>query len=343
MFSKKLSIKDVAKEAKVSISTVSYVVNNKRFVGEERKKRVLEAVEKLNYRPNIIAKGLRTKKIRAIGVLASDLNPYYSQVIKGMEEVARKRNYILILGCTFYDPTEEKRQMDLLLNNFIEGIIFLCGYDSFEHLKIVYDNKIPIVVVDREICNSPIPSVLIDNFLAMKKATNYLISLGHKEIGYITFCFDNQTTVRKRYEGYLAALKENNINYDQRLTVINNSIRLNEEKGTYKILKELLKKNPKPSAFLTLADNIAIGLIKALKELGLKIPDDVSVMGFGDEENISEFCDPSLSTIRQPNKLMGQTSMNLLIDIIEKKKIQNKNIILPTELIIRESAKKMNK
>jgi len=341
MEKKKSTIKDIAEKANVSISTVSYVLNNTRFVGPERKKKVLDAAEELNYTKNIIAQGLRTKKIGAVGVLVSGLSPYYSEVISGMEEVARKEGYRLILGCTYYDPEEEKKQMEMLQNNFIEGIIYLCGYDNVEHLKKEYSLNTPIVVVDREIENNVFPSVLVDNFSSMKKATNYLINLGHRKILYVSFPYDNQTTVRRRYEGYCEALRENNIKLDPALLIINDLLRLEGTKGAYNIFKELLKEQKDFSAIMTIADNLAIGAIRALRELGLMVPEDVSVMGFGDTEGVSEYSNPTLSTIKQPSKLMGETSMNLLIDLIRKKKINNKNIILPTKLIIRESTKEL--
>jgi len=208
-------------------------------------------------------------------------------------------------------------------------------------LKKEYSLNTPIVVVDREIENNVFPSVLVDNFSSMKKATNYLINLGHRKILYVSFPYDNQTTVRRRYEGYCEALRENNIKLDPALLIINDLLRLEGTKGAYNIFKELLKEQKDFSAIMTIADNLAIGAIRALRELGLMVPEDVSVMGFGDTEGVSEYSNPTLSTIKQPSKLMGETSMNLLIDLIRKKKINNKNIILPTKLIIRESTKEL--
>jgi len=334
---KKPSIKDIAAESGVAISTVSHVLNKTKFVSEKTTKKVLKVVNKFDYKPNIIARGLRIKSTRTVGVIVPDIAmPFFAQVIRGMEEVARKRKYTLILGCTFYDIGEEKRQVDALINQFIDGLIFFCGYDCPNHIKNIYEQNIPVVVVDREIGDSKISSLLINNILAMKSAVDYLVSLGHKEIGYITFSFENQTTVKDRYEGYCKGIKENNLSYNPDIVFINDIIRLNELEGTYSIVKELLKKKKMPTAFITLSDFFAIGLIKALKEMGFRVPQDVSVVGFNNEI-VCEFSDPSLTTIKQPKKLMGQTAMNLLIDIIEGKLVENKNIILPTELIIRKS------
>lgn len=334
---KKPSIKDIAAESGVAISTVSHVLNKTKFVTKETEKKVRKAVKKLDYRPNIIARGLRTRSTKTIGVMLPDIsNIFFSQVLRGMEEIARKRQYTLIIGCTFYDIKEEERQVNVLIDKFIDGHIFFCGYDSYDHIKEVYNQNIPVVVVDREIKDNNIPSVLVDNVSAMEKAVDYLCDIGHKKIGYISFPFKNQTTSRNRYKGYCRSLKKHNISYNPDYVIIDGSINLNELKGTYNIMRNILNQKKPPTAFATQADFIAIGLIKALKEKKYKVPFDISVCGFNNEIT-SEFSEPPLTTVKQPKKLMGQTAMNLLIDIIEGKPVENKNIILPTELIIRES------
>lgn len=334
---KRSSIKDVGREAGVSISTVSSVINKNKFVSEEREKRVLAAIKKLKYKPNIIARGLRTKSTRAVGVILPDIaQPFFAQVIRGMEEAARNRDYTLILGCSFYDIAEEERQINILMNHFVDGIIFFCGYDSHDHIRMVYDSGIPVVVTDREIGNTMMPSVLIDNALAMEQVIDYFAKLGHREIGYLSFSFDNQTTTRKRYEGYLSGLKKNGLKYDPKQVMIDDSIRMNEFSGAYNVVKELLQKKSMPTAFATLADYLAIGLIKALKEMGKRVPQDVSVIGFNNEI-VSQFSEPPLTSVKQPKKLMGKMAMDLLIDMVEGKEIKDKKIVLPTRIIERGS------
>lgn len=331
------SIKDIAKEAGVVISTVSNVINKTRFVKPETRNKVLKAIKKLNYRPNIIARGLRTKSTRAIGVIVPDISsPFFSQVIRGMEEVARNRGYTLILGCTFYDVEEEERQMNVLIDQFIDGLIFFCGFNNYDHIKKINERKVPVVVIDREVNDPKIPSVLINNALAMEMAVDYLCSFGHKEIGYLTFSFKEQGTVRKRYTGYCNGLKKNKIQYNPKFVIIDESIRLREIEGTYTVVKKFLEKGYVPTAFITIADFLAYGLIKALKEEGYKIPSDISVVGF-DNIVFSNFVDPPLTTVKQPKKLMGSKAMSLLLDIVEGKKIKNKNIVLPTQIVERES------
>ena len=334
---KKTSIKDIAKEANVAISTVSHVINETKYVTDETREKVIKAIKKLNYRTNIIARGLRTKSIRTIGVLLPDISqPFFAQVLRGIEETARNRNYTLIMGCTFYDIEEEERQMNSMIDQSIDGLIFFCGYDTYNHIKKAYESNIPVVVLDREISDKKVPAVLIDNTLAMQKAVEYLIKLGHREIGYISFPYENQTTVRKRYEGYLRALENNGINFNSDFVIIDNQLRLDELKGTYSVVRTKINETRIPTAYVTLADFLALGVIKALREFGLAVPDDVSVMGFNNEI-ICEFSDPPLTTVKQPKKMMGKTAADLLIDIIESKKIESNRIILPTEIVERNS------
>jgi LacI family transcriptional regulator len=214
----------------------------------------------------------------------------------------------------------------------------LCGYDHYENIKKIKSENIPLVLVDREVEDISIPSVLVDNKLAIKSAVDYLYELGHKEIGYLSFSFNDQTTVKKRYEGYLSGLKNNNLKFNPDLVIIDDSIKLNEIKGTKEIVQSKFKDKKPPTAFVSFSDIPAFGLIKALELLGYKVPEDISVTGYA---NISfcEFFKPSLTTVKHPKKVLGRTSMDLLLNIIEDKKIKNKNIVLPTEIIARESTK----
>jgi DNA-binding LacI/PurR family transcriptional regulator len=172
---------------------------------------------------------------------------------------------------------------------------------------------------------------------AVEKAVDYLVGLGHKDIQYLSFSPTNHHVAKERCDGFVRGLKKNGIPFNSENFIIDDSLRLNEMKGTYDLVKKLFKNNRKiPTAFLVLADVFAFGLIKGLKELGLKIPKDVSVMGF-DNNVICEYLDPPLTTIDWQEKQVGMESVNLLIDIIEGKKIENKNIFLSTEIVERKS------
>jgi LacI family transcriptional regulator len=335
-----ISIKDVAKEAGVSISTVSNALNNSRYVKEETKKRINEVAERLKYTPNIIARGLKTKSTNTVAVIVPDIsNQFFAQVIRGVEEIARLRNYNVLLVCTYYDVLQEKTSIENLKKQFIDGFIFISGYDSSDHIRELNDNNFPVVVADRELEDTKVPSVLIDNFYAMKEVVNYLYDLGHNKIGYISYTYDNQTTVRKRFEGYCEGLKENKLDYNPDMVVISETLRLNELQGSHEAVRKIIKCKSIPSVIMTASDFIAVGVIEALKDLKIKIPEEISVIGF-DNILISQYNSPLLTTVKQPKEKMGAIAMNLLLDIIEGKKIKDRNIVLPTKLIVRRSVAK---
>ncbi|HEY5589042.1 MAG TPA: LacI family DNA-binding transcriptional regulator [Candidatus Paceibacterota bacterium] len=335
------SIKDVAKEAGVSIATVSNALNNSRYVKEETKKRIDEIAKRLNYTPNVIARGLKTKSTNTVAIIVPDIaNQFFAQVIRGAEEVAKLRKYNVLLICTYYDVLEEKTSAETLKKQFIDGVIFISGENSFDYIKELNDDNFPVVIADRELEDMKIPSVLVDNFHAMKKVVNYLYDLGHRKIGYISYRYNNQTTVRKRFEGYCDGLKENKLDYDPNIVVISETLRLNELEGSREVVRKILKSKSIPSVIMTASDLIAVGVIKALTELKVNIPEGMSVVGY-DNILMSQYTSPLLTTVKQPKKKMGAAAMNLLLDIIEGKKIKSRNIILPTKLIKRQSVAKL--
>lgn len=334
-------IKDVARKAGVSISTVSNALNNSRYVKKETKERILEIAKNLNYTPNIIARGLKTRSTNTVAVIVPDIsNQFFAQVIRGVEEVARQRKYSILLACTYYDVLEEKKSIENLRKQFVDGFVFVSGYNSFDHIKELNDDKVPVVVADRELGDIKVPSVLVDNLGAMRDTVNYLHGLGHKRIGYISYTYNNQTTVEKRFKGYRKGLKENKLNFDPDLVIISKNLRLNELEGSFEAVKKIITSKNIPSVIMTASDFIAVGVIRALKELKFKIPEEISVMGF-DNIMMSQYTDPLLTTIKQPKRQMGTTAMNLLLDIIEGKRIKEKNIMLSTELVERQSVAKL--
>ncbi|MDD5660213.1 MAG: LacI family DNA-binding transcriptional regulator [Actinomycetota bacterium] len=342
--SKSPSIRDIAKEAGVAISTVSYVVNNKDLVADDTKKKVLKAVDKLGYKPNFIARSLRTRKTNTVGVIVYDIsNPFVAQIVRGMEEIVKTRSYIMVLGCTFNNASEEERQINVMVNQFIDGLLIVSGSDNENIYKKILAKKLPLVFVDRELEKLPSTSIIIDNALAMEKAVDYLFSMGHRQIGYISYPMGKQTTIKQRYSGYVRGLEKNNLAYNSDYVIMDEKFTDKELEGkdmdiTFKLMQDFIKTRKLPTAFITISDIIAYGLIKALKDNNIKVPDDVSVIGF-DNIMFDDYMSPPLTTVKQPKKMMGITGMNLLLDIIEGKNTENKRIILPTEIIKRQSVK----
>jgi LacI family transcriptional regulator len=339
---KNISIKDIARYAGVAISTVSNVINNKDLVTEKTRKKVLRTIDKLGYKPNILAQSLRTKRTKTVGVIVYDIsNPFVAQIVKGMEEVAKKRGYIMVLGCTFNDMAEEERQVSVLLNQFIGGLLIVSGGDNTAIYKKVARKKVPVVFVDRELEDIGNACVIIDNVQAAKSAVDYLVSLGHREIGYISYPIGNQTIVRNRYKGYCKGLESNGISYNEDFVIIDDAYKDQELEGkdmdiTFDLMKDYISKKKLPTAFITISDIIAYGLLKALRVNNIKVPEEVSVIGF-DNIIFDDYVCPPLTTVKQPKKLMGITGMNLLLDIVEGIGGEKQKVILPTRIIVRES------
>lgn len=334
---KKASIKDIAKEAGVTISTVSHVLNDSKNVTPPTAEKVRNAVKKLGYRPNRIARSLRTRSTEAVGVIVPDIkNPFYAIIIQEMERVARQRGFTLILGCTFYDLEEEKHQMQVLMDQFVDGLIFFGGYDCVEHLQYALERNIPVVSVDREIDDPSIPAVLVDNVSATETVVDYLAGRGHRDIGYITFTFDRQTVVRHRYEGFRNGLEKNGLSYNADFVIIDDYTKLKETAGTYELVIKRFADGPLPTAFVTISDLFAYGLIRGLREFGCSVPEDVSVTGFRDNR-IGDFFIPKLTTMVQPMEKMGASGMNMLLDLIEQKELPETKIIFHAELLEQDS------
>jgi len=337
----KTTIKDIAKEARVSICTVSRVLNNKKYISKNTKKKVFDAVEKLEYRPNVIARSLRTKKTKTIGIIVPDISePYIAKIVKTMEKSARKRGYTIILGCSFYELKEEEYQAEALIDKVIEGLIFFGGYDNYEHVRKIKDKRVPLVLVDRIVDIDGLPTVQYDNKNTVGSAVDYLCKLGHKKICYIGITLKNHSVLNERFKGYQEALKKNNLLFSKDMVLLDDSILLIKETNYYNMVFNFLKEKDTPTAIIGPGDIYGPVLIKAIKDSKLSVPEDISIISLGDT-GVNNYLQPPLTSIDLKEELLGSSAINLLIDILEKKKIQNKKIICPTELIIRDSVKKL--
>ena len=333
---KQYKMEEIAEMAGVSIATVSNAINNTRKVKDKTKENILKIVNELNYKPNVSARSLKMKRSRSVAVVMPDIaNPVFAQHIEGIEEVARIRDYEVLIIFTYYDISKEKSYVEDLIGRTSGSFIFVSGFDNYDYMMYLFRNKIKFVLLDREITDKRIPSVTIDNFTAMKNMVNFLIKNGHRRICYVSYPLTNLIAVKKRFQGYRAALKENNINFDQENVVIDDLL-LNELNCPYSRLKEIIQSKNFPTALVASSDYIGIALIKLLKQMKIRVPEDISVAGF-DNIIIGNYIEPSLTTVNQPAREMGKMAMNLMIDLLEGKKIINKNIVFPTEFIERQS------
>jgi len=328
----KVTIKDVAKKANVSITTVSRVINKiEGYTNEETKKRILKVIEELDYKPNALARSLVTKRTKTIGLILPDIsNPFFPSIAKSVEDLVNELGYNLIL-CNSYDDTEkEANYINVLKEKCVDGILLSSKQtkDKYD----IYKDDIPMVFIDRKPEVEVKYGVFVDNYNGAYNATKHLIDLGHRSIACITGPKNINTTI-ERLRGYKDALIDNHIECDE--TIIKSNDYAIE--GGYEAAKDLIK-NHNITAIFTHDDLMACGVYKAAKELSYKIPDDISVVGF-DDITLVEFLDPPLTTIKQPTEDIGKVSVEILMDLIENNKIQGKIISLDTELIVRESTK----
>lgn len=328
------SMKDVAKLAGVSISTVSRVVNKQNFpIDEATKRKVLDAIRKLNYKPNLLAKGLRLKSGRLIGLVVPDFVPLhaFANIIKYVEEFALDHDFNLILGNNQDNADIEERFIDSLIRRSVDGIIFSRVSDESRVLKILYQRNIPIVVIDRALEDESVPSVVLDNARAGELAAEHFVSLGHRQIGCITGPL-NIALCRERLKTFKQVLMRHHLVLGDGC-VCEGDFKL--ESGM-KGMASLLQNCPGITAVWAQNDVMAAGVMKELHKQGRQVPGDVSVMGM-DDVSLATMITPALTTIKQPFKEMSQKAVELIVKQKEGLTETDKRIVVDPVLIVRET------
>lgn len=329
------SIKDVAREAGVSIATVSRVLNDVDVVNEDTKKKVTEAIKKLGYRPNIVARSLKTQRTRTIGIVIPDISSqFYPEIVRGAEDVANIYNYNIILCNTDLDANKEKDYLRVLREKMVDGVIYMSNCLAPSILELMKELNFPTVLVETRDKEKTFPSVTIDNEMAAYDAVNYLAKKGNKNIVYIGVNPKIQNAGALRYKGYERALKENGLSVDEDRVYFGG---LKSNDG-YEAMKKILSKS-KVDAVFCASDEIAMGAINLLREKGIQVPKSVDVIGF-DNIYSSEIFYPKLTTVEQPMYDMGSVGMRMLIKKINKKKIEQEHYVLPYRIVERDSCKK---
>ena len=339
-----VTIKDIARELNISPSTVSRALKDHPDISVDTKKAVNALAEKLNYQPNIVALNLRQKKTNTIGVIIPELvHFFFSTVISGIEDVAYQAGYNVILAQSNESYTREVAHVKALFNSRVDGMLLSLSRETtnFDHVESIISKGVPIVFYDR-MYNSPTSSkVIVDDYAGAKEAVNHLISQGCKNIAHLVGA-PNLIISIDRLRGYKDALRDNKIEIKEELIFSCDSGTFEEGKT---VTQKLLNSKLKIDAIFANNDPMAMGAMMAIKEKGLKIPQDIAIIGFSNWF-FGELMEPSLSTIDQPGFEMGQEAARLLIRQIEMKdKDQYEPIeevkILKTRLIIRESSLKM--
>lgn len=329
------SIKDVAREAGVSIATVSRVLNDIDVVNEDTKKKVKDAIKKLSYRPNIVARSLKTQKSSTIGIIIPDIsNQFYPEIVRGCEDVANIYNYNIMLCNADLDVDKEMEALRILKEKMIDGVIYMSNSIEQNIISLIKELEMPTVLVETTDADGIFPSVSIDNVMAASDAVKYLINKGNKKIAYVGTTTEKVNALSKRYTGYKKGLTEMEINLDKDLVYFGGV----KARDGYAGINTILDKKAEVDAVFCASDEIAMGVINALRDKGIKVPGDVDVMGFDDIYSASIFY-PKLTTVSQPMYDMGSVSMRMLIKSINNLVVEEKHFILPYRIVERDSCK----
>lgn len=329
-----VTLKDIAKKAKVTSATVSMVINNKPNISEGTREKVLKIASELNYYPNAIARGLATKKANAIGVIVPNLaSSYVVRILQGIKSTNKDINYTVQLFDTIgQKETESQLFQRLARERRIDGAILIGVACSEDELRVFRDESVPSIVVARK--SDSLDSVYANNKQGAVDATSYLIGKGHSKIACVV-CNKKNLPMGERLDGYKKSLKMNDIVFHDTLVFEVDNDTMANGKAIYSEISNSIF-NP-TALFVPAGDMVAIGIIKEAKKAGLSIPGDLAIVGF-DDLPAAEVVEPTLTTIRQPKLEMGDHAIDILIDKIEGRELNITHKELQTKFILRDSA-----
>ncbi|HEW91252.1 MAG TPA: LacI family transcriptional regulator [Thermotogaceae bacterium] len=329
---KYVTIKDIARIAGVSVNTVSRALNNKPDINQETKKRILEIADELGYVKNFTASSLKQSKSRIIGVVIADnSNPFYAEVLKGIEAAARKYGYQIILCNTERDYKIEKDMIKILIGRRVDGLIVGPVQTKDDDIRMLENMNFPTVILGRHFNDIEIDEIYNDEVKGGYLATKHLIDRGRRKIVMLNG-FLEKSPAKMRLEGYQKALEDSNIPFDESRVFIGDIDFLDGYERTL----ELIEKGIDFDGVFCYNDIMAFGAIKALRENGFKIPEDVSIVGY-DDVLYSELVNPPLTTVRIKKYELGFEAMRMLISRLKGRRKRIKKIVLDVELVIRES------
>ncbi|NIJ46475.1 LacI family transcriptional regulator [Wenyingzhuangia heitensis] len=335
MKNSKPTIHDISKALNINSSTVSRALNNSPRVSKKTKDLILKKAKELGYQKNTLASNLRTNKTNTIGIIVPRISRnFFSSVISGIEERAYIAGYNVVIGQSFESFEREQKLVSTFLSNRVDGLLISISMETtdYDHLENFKNNGGPIVFYDRPVPLKNFASITINDFEASFVATQHLISKGCKNIVHFSG-IQKIALYKNRKEGYIAALKKHNIPVNEDYIF---EAKLSENDGV-EFAKKILKLGNIDGIYAS-NDTSAIGAMQYLKANGIRIPEDISVVGFNNDP-ISAVIEPNLTTINQPDFEMGTIACSQLIDLIEKKDVngQHQSKVLPTELIVRNS------
>lgn len=332
------TVKEVCKLAGVSTATVSRTLKNPELVSAKTRERVFKAMQESGYRPNLMASSVKTGKSNALVVLVPNLtNPFFLRIIQGIEQAAQEKGYSVLLGDTQGDPIREQEIASMVLSNRADGLIHLDHSFPFSPSDAHIAEKVPVVsVCERIQGNKEFPVIELDNYAATRSLAKHLVNYGHRKFGLIA----GQKSSRiyhDRLAGIRGVFTDEGIEFDDEMIV----------GGAYTIetgqegARELMDKKERPTAIFCFNDDIAIGAIFELKQMGIRVPEDVSVVGF-DNIKVTAFMDPPLTTIDQPAHDMGRKAVEVVLQIINGAPLKRNREIFPFNILERESSGPIN-
>lgn len=330
-----VTIKDVARLSGVSISTVSRVINDSKPVSPEVKRKVLEVVEEIGYKPNEIARTLVTKRSYLIGVIVTDLaDSYVADMVRGIEEIGKMYNYDILLCSSYGNKEAELKYIQLLNRKQVEGMILISSTMDKEVDEKISEYDIPFVYLSRYSRSSKYPTVSIDYHFASYEMTKYLIALGHRKIGFVGYLEDENSTQYEKLNGYIRAMEEMGLDP----SFIYKSKGLNIHEGYNALDNSVIEHGL--SALFCSTDKLALGALNYCYDNKIRTPEEVSIVGFGDIP-IASLIRPKLTTIKEPFYDMGAVAIRRIIKELSKEISEEKHIKLPYQIQKRDSSRKL--
>ncbi|WP_028608900.1 LacI family DNA-binding transcriptional regulator [Paenibacillus harenae] len=332
-------IKDVAKRAGVSVTTVSRVLNGEKYVKDDLKERVNRAIKDLGYAPSQIARSLVRKKTNLIGVIVPDLtSSFYSTILSSIEETASSNGYSLLVCNIIENIDKEFKYLNVFKEMRVEGIIIMHEKINPEIRTFINSLQLPVIFSSVKPADQNFISVIIDDYKAAYDATAYLIELGHERIGFIGGDMSDITSGQNRYSGYRNALS------DYGVKLLYELIRFGDYKvgSGYELMNEMLLGGEPPTALFAVSDDMALGAMNCLYDRGLKVPDDMSVIGF-DGSQLTELVRPRLTSMEQPIHEMGKLTVDTMLKLIDGTYQPNGDIIMDHRMVVRDSCKSITK
>lgn len=330
-----VTIYDVAREANVSMATVSRVVNGNPNVKPTTRKKVQEAIDRLGYRPNAVARGLASKKTTTVGVIIPDIsNIFYSELARGIEDIATMYKYNIILSNSDQNKDKEFHLLNTMLGKQVDGIVFMSGNITEEHVEEFEKSPVPIVLAASVESTNTVPAVTIDVEQAAYDAVTEFANKGHKKIAFVTGPLNEPINGEKKLNGYKRAIEDAGLSYNEEL-VIEGDYTYDSGIEGFERIHELADK---PTAVFVVTDEMALGVIHSAQDLGYSIPNDFEVISF-DNTRLALMVRPQLTSVVQPMYDIGAVAMRLLTKFMNKENVEEQIVTLPHRIEFRHSTK----